>query len=119
ADEPTGNLDKLTRTEIISLLQKINDFGTTVLVTTHDETIVNNLNKRVITLKSGRIVADQKTNGIYKLDGDPEILIDDRPKAPGFALKSERTVITSTPKSKAKSAKAPAAKKPRTRKKVL
>lgn len=119
ADEPTGNLDKLTRTEIISLLQKINDFGTTVLVTTHDETIVNNLDKRVVTLKSGRIVADQKTHGIYKLDGDPEILIDDRPKAPGFALKTDRTTITSAPKPKVKPAKTPATKKPRSRKKAV
>ena len=70
ADEPTGNLDKITRKEIIDLLQKINDFGTTVLVTTHDENIVNNLQKRVITLKDGRIVADQKVNGIYRLDAN-------------------------------------------------
>ena len=71
ADEPTGNLDKVTRHEIIDLLQKINDFGTTVLVTTHDENIVNNLQKRVVTLKDGRIVADQKVNGIYRLDSSP------------------------------------------------
>lgn len=69
ADEPTGNLDKLTRAEIIDLLQKINDFGTTLLVTTHDENIVNNLQKRVVTLKDGKIVADQKNHGIYRLDG--------------------------------------------------
>ena len=68
ADEPTGNLDKLTRKEIIELLQKINDFGTTVLVTTHDENIVNYLKKRVITLKDGKIIADQKNNGIYRLE---------------------------------------------------
>lgn len=68
ADEPTGNLDKLTRGEIIDLLQKINDFGTTVLVTTHDENIVNNLQKRVITLKDGQIVSDQKHGGVYRLD---------------------------------------------------
>ncbi len=71
ADEPTGNLDKLTRKEIIDLLQKINDFGTTILVTTHDENIVNNLRKRVVTLKDGKIVADQKVHGIYKLDDEP------------------------------------------------
>lgn len=71
ADEPTGNLDKLTRQEIIELLQRINDFGTTLLVTTHDESIVNNLSKRVVTLKSGRIVDDQKLHGIYKLDAAP------------------------------------------------
>lgn len=70
ADEPTGNLDKLTRQEIIELLQRINDFGTTLLVTTHDESIVNNLSKRVVTLKSGRVVDDQKMHGVYKLDGE-------------------------------------------------
>lgn len=70
ADEPTGNLDPLTRSEIIDLLQKINDFGTTVLVTTHDENIVNNLSKRVITMKDGRIVNDQKNHGIYSLDNE-------------------------------------------------
>lgn len=72
ADEPTGNLDKLTRQEIIELLQKINDFGTTVLVTTHDETIVNNLSKRVITLQAGKIVNDQKNHGIYRLEAAPK-----------------------------------------------
>lgn len=71
ADEPTGNLDVLTRQEIIDLLQKINDFGTTLLVTTHDENIVNNLSKRVITLKGGRLVDDQKNHGIYRLDSAP------------------------------------------------
>ncbi|MBR3264209.1 cell division ATP-binding protein FtsE [Candidatus Saccharibacteria bacterium] len=71
ADEPTGNLDKITRGEIIDLLQKINDFGTTVLVTTHDENIVNNLQKRVVTLKNGKIVSDQKNRGIYRLDATP------------------------------------------------
>lgn len=70
ADEPTGNLDKLTRQEIIDLLQKINDYGTTILVTTHDEEIVNNLKKRVVTMKAGKIVSDQKTSGIYRLDRD-------------------------------------------------
>lgn len=72
ADEPTGNLDKLTRKEIIELLQRINDLGTTLLVTTHDENIVNNLSKRVVTLKAGKIVGDQKLHGIYRLDSEPE-----------------------------------------------
>ena len=70
ADEPTGNLDVLTSKEIIDLLQKINDYGTTVLVTTHDASIVNHLKKRVITLKEGKIVSDQKEHGVYKLDGN-------------------------------------------------
>ena len=72
ADEPTGNLDKLTKTEIIELLQRINDLGTTLLVTTHDESIVNNLSKRVITIKAGKIVDDQKLHGVYRLDSEPE-----------------------------------------------
>lgn len=89
ADEPTANLDKATSTEIITLLQKINDFGTTVLVTTHNENIVNNLGKRVVTLKGGKIVSDQKTNGVYRLDGEPETIIDNSPKAPGFKTKNK------------------------------
>ena len=68
ADEPTANLDVLTKSEIINLLQRINDSGTTVLVTTHDENVVNNLRKRVITIKDGHIVADQKDGGVYRLD---------------------------------------------------
>ncbi|MBR3252608.1 cell division ATP-binding protein FtsE [Candidatus Saccharibacteria bacterium] len=88
ADEPTGQLDKLTTAEIIDLLCKINDFGTTILVTTHNENIVNNLQKRVVTLKKGRIVNDQKNNGIYKLDETP---VPERParilQAPGHALR--------------------------------
>lgn len=80
ADEPTGNLDKLTKQEIIELLQRINDFGTTIMVTTHDESIVNNLSKRVITLKDGRIIDDQKQHGIYRLENDP--IIEDVPHVP-------------------------------------
>lgn len=72
ADEPTGNLDKLTRKEIVDLLQKINDFGTTLLVTTHDENIVNNLHKRVITLRGGKLINDQKVDGIYRLGDEAE-----------------------------------------------
>jgi cell division transport system ATP-binding protein len=94
ADEPTGQLDKLTTEEIIALLKKINDFGTTILVTTHNENIVNDLGRRVITLKDGRIVNDQKNNGIYKLDETPA------PKAPvrtiqtpGHALKAKKRVM--------------------------
>ena len=68
ADEPTGNLDKLTRREIIELLQKINDYGTTLLVTTHDENIVNHLQKRVITIRNGQIISDQKRHGVYRLE---------------------------------------------------
>jgi cell division transport system ATP-binding protein len=66
ADEPTGNLDPKNAWEIIDLLQKINSFGTTVLLTTHNKDIVNNLKKRVITIAKGRISKDQKI-GKYSL----------------------------------------------------
>ncbi len=93
ADEPTANLDKLTTEEIINLLKKINDFGTTILVTTHNESIVNNLQKRVITLKDGRIVNDQKVNGIYKLDATPVQPPQRTLQTPGHALKKQPKVI--------------------------
>lgn len=86
ADEPTGNLDKLTRKEIIDLLQKINDFGTTLLVTTHDENIVNNLRKRVVTLKGGRIINDQKVDGVYRLGDESERSLASPTKEPDFHI---------------------------------
>ena len=66
ADEPTGNLDVLNTKEIIDLLKKINKFGTTVVLVTHDREIVNGLHKRVITLDEGKVVNDQKV-GRYVL----------------------------------------------------
>ena len=66
ADEPTGNLDVLNTKEIIDLLKKINKFGTTVALVTHDREIVNSLHKRVITLDEGRVINDQKV-GRYVL----------------------------------------------------
>lgn len=94
ADEPTANLDKLTTDEIINLLKKINDFGTTILVTTHNEGIVNSLQRRVITLKDGKIVSDQKNNGTYKLEAEPAPKMPVRKmQMPGHALKVNRRVI--------------------------
>lgn len=60
ADEPTGNLDTLNTAEIIGLLERINEFGTTVVLVTHNREVVNNLRRRVITLADGRIVSDKK-----------------------------------------------------------
>jgi|SRR3972149_5106551 len=59
ADEPTGNLDPVNTWEIIQLLLKINQQGTTVLLATHNKEVVDSLQKRVITLNNGRIVRDQ------------------------------------------------------------
>ena len=59
ADEPTGNLDPVSSMEIMKLLLKINSMGTTVILATHDNDIVNMAKKRVITLEGGKIVSDQ------------------------------------------------------------
>ena len=67
ADEPTGNLDPETSLEIVQLLESISQRGTTVLIATHDTHIVNSMRRRVITLKSGEIVADVDS-GIYELE---------------------------------------------------
>lgn len=66
ADEPTGNLDALHSWDIVQLLIKINKLGTTVLLATHNDEVVNALKKRVITLNKGCVVADKK-GGTYKL----------------------------------------------------
>lgn len=60
ADEPTGNLDPRSAREILDLLLKINELGTTVLLATHDREIVDSINRRVIKLDQGRIVSDKK-----------------------------------------------------------
>ncbi|MCR5775102.1 MAG: cell division ATP-binding protein FtsE [Lachnospiraceae bacterium] len=60
ADEPTGNLDPKNSWDIMKLLEKINRNGTTVLVVTHNREIVNAMQKRVITMKKGVILADQE-----------------------------------------------------------
>ena len=69
ADEPTGNLDPENSWGIIRLLEEINNFGTTILVTTHDAEVVNQLRRRVVTLSHGKIIGDQKEGGHYDLDG--------------------------------------------------
>lgn len=60
ADEPTGNLDPLNTYEIIKLLEKINQLGTTIVLATHDKEVINALEKRVITLDRGRIIRDEE-----------------------------------------------------------
>jgi cell division transport system ATP-binding protein len=58
ADEPTGNLDPDSTKDVVEILKKINDLGTTVILTTHNKGIVDSLDKRVITLEKGRIIKD-------------------------------------------------------------
>jgi len=66
ADEPTGNLDILNAWDIVRLLVKINELGTTIILATHDREIINSLNRRVVTLDKGRIIRDEE-NGRYIL----------------------------------------------------
>jgi len=60
ADEPTGNLDPYHTSEIIQLLLKIHDLGTTVILATHNKEIVNSLEKRTITIENGKVIRDDK-----------------------------------------------------------
>lgn len=64
ADEPTGNLDPKHSWDIVRILEKINHYGTTVILTTHNQDIVNKLKRRVITINHGKIVKDQ-AKGTY------------------------------------------------------
>jgi len=66
ADEPTGNLDPVNTYDIIQILKKINDLGTTVILTTHNKGVIDSLERRVITLEDGKIVRDD-ANGKYVL----------------------------------------------------
>lgn len=60
ADEPTGNLDPKNTSDIMHLLEKINENGTTVIVVTHNREVVNSMQRRVVTLRKGVIVSDEK-----------------------------------------------------------
>lgn len=60
ADEPTGNLDPVNTFEVVQILKKINDLGTTVILTTHNKGVIDSLKKRVVTLDRGRVVRDDR-----------------------------------------------------------
>ena len=68
ADEPTGNLDPRNTLEIMNLLDEINKNGTTVIVVTHNDKVVNDMQKRVITIKKGIIVSDEEKGGYIDED---------------------------------------------------
>jgi cell division transport system ATP-binding protein len=59
ADEPTGNLDPYNSRDVIQLLLKINEIGTTIILATHDKPLINSLQKRVITLEEGKVISDE------------------------------------------------------------
>ena len=58
ADEPTGNLDPINTYDIIQILKKINDLGTTIILTTHNKGVIDSLGRRVLTMENGRIIRD-------------------------------------------------------------
>ena len=66
ADEPTGNLDPIATYEIVQILRKINELGTTVIMTTHNKGVIDEIERRVITMDGGRIVRDD-SKGKYVL----------------------------------------------------
>lgn len=66
ADEPTGNLDPINAHDVVEILKKINDLGTTVLLTTHNKTVVDTIGRRVVTMDKGRVIRDDK-QGKYVL----------------------------------------------------
>ncbi len=66
ADEPTGNLDPIATYEVVQILKKINDLGTTVIMTTHNKGVIDELERRVVTMDDGRIVRDD-SSGKYVL----------------------------------------------------
>lgn len=66
ADEPTGNLDPFNSQEVIKLLVKINELGSTVILATHDKGVVDSLEERVVTLDKGKIVKDEATGKFYE-----------------------------------------------------
>jgi cell division transport system ATP-binding protein len=67
ADEPTGNLDLVNSHDVVQLLLKINELGTTVVLVSHDHEIVNSISRRVVTMDKGKIVRDQAENGKYMI----------------------------------------------------
>ena len=67
ADEPTGNLDEVNALEILTLLRKINEMGTTIILATHARELVDKIKKRVVVLESGKLVSDV-AQGKYRLE---------------------------------------------------
>jgi cell division transport system ATP-binding protein len=66
ADEPTGNLDPINTNEIVNILKKINNLGTTIILTTHNRTVIDQIKGRVVTLENGKVIRDDK-DGKYVL----------------------------------------------------
>jgi cell division transport system ATP-binding protein len=75
ADEPTGNLDPASSTEIMNLLERINLSGTTIVMATHDRNIVDRMQKRVVEISAGEIIRDAQTASYKELPSEPMPII--------------------------------------------
>lgn len=91
ADEPTGNLDPASAWDIVQVLTKINNWGTTVIMSTHGTDIVNSLNKRVVQMEQGRITRDDN-KGQYELSGKTEAKREELPEV--MPVEEEKTKKT-------------------------
>lgn len=88
ADEPTGNLDHENAVEIMRLLERINDRGTTVVVVTHSQELVDMMGKRVIMIERGRVVSDRKRTA--RQDAGSVKRVADETKKPGVVGQTDR-----------------------------
>jgi len=61
ADEPTSNLDPVSTMEVVSIFEKINKLGTTIILATHNKEVVDSLGRRVVTMEKGKIIRDDKS----------------------------------------------------------
>ena len=75
ADEPTGNLDPASSTEIMNLLERINLSGTTIVMATHDRNIVDRMQKRVVEIRAGEIIRDAQTASYKEIPSEPMPII--------------------------------------------
>ena len=75
ADEPTGNLDPVSSTEIMNLLERINLSGTTIVMATHDRNIVDRMQKRVVEISAGEIIRDAQTASYKEIPSEPMPII--------------------------------------------
>ena len=115
ADEPTGNLDPTTSLGIMRLLDRINRTGTTVVMATHDEEIVNQMRRRVIELDTGTLVRDQ-AHGAYGARGqvipDPDHNASGAASGTGPGATTESAPTTAVPRSQAATARPAAEEEP-------
>ena len=88
ADEPTGNLDPATSVEIMNLLDRINLAGTTIVMATHDRSIVDRMQKRVVEISGGVIVRDAQTASYREISTEPNQIISE-PNSGSWSLDSD------------------------------